>query len=71
MFEKWEYCVVTTNSPLEEHELDRFGDDGWELVSYAVEPGKVYSFTTRGSRFVKQHDHKHTYIFKRPKKEET
>lgn len=31
---KWEYKVIYTSGRLSEDELNKFGEDGWELVNY-------------------------------------
>lgn len=66
MAEKWEYRVRRSDSVLEDYDLNRYGDVGWELVNFTIEPGEIVgsSFLVSGTRVGK----KYVYIFKRPKK---
>ena len=63
---KWEYKQIVRNleseKPLEESELNKLGDDGWELA------GTVNSVTGRGSKGNVTIGTNSTLIFKRQKR---
>lgn len=37
---KWEYLTHISPSGMYNHELNKLGDDGWELISVTVEQGQ-------------------------------
>ena len=65
MVTEWEYLTEERKNFLTTSELNYRGDLGWELVNFAVVPGKV---SGRCIGDVEQSDHEFVYIFKRPKK---
>ena len=71
--QKWEYTSVNSNRPLYHgyhgESLDRLGDEGWELVSHVVVPGRISGGSVLRED-IHQSDPEHIYTFKRPKKQE-
>jgi hypothetical protein len=55
---KWEYGYITRDDPLVTGELNRFGEQGWELVSFSVRTYNLHDYAT------------FYYIFKRPLSDE-